>query len=189
MSRAGEGSRRRRPRWEDRRPKRRTTSCSAAARRHASEGGGTTGEAMLADLVEKLRQRHINLEKQRGKLRDDNLRLRSGKPAVAVGDEMSSTIVAARSAKWTSSSYVGVARVMHLQPQGAHNNNQARLVEEGCVRLLGTSASSRPSQRLCAPHVFCNLASRSRSRGKIPDQRVVPTLLEVVQTNDEVVRL
>ena len=71
----------------------------------------------------------------------------------------------------------------------ALKNNQARLVEEGCVRLLARICKLAPlhTQRLCA-HAFCNLASCSRSRGKMTDQRVVPTLLELVQTNDEEVK-
>ena len=72
-----------------------------------ARGDGTLGSAKLADLVEKLRHRLINAEKQLGKLRDENQRLRSGKPAGPMGDEMDSTMAAARSAKWTSSTAEG----------------------------------------------------------------------------------
>jgi hypothetical protein len=65
----------------------------------------------------------------------------------------------------------------------ALKNNQARLVEEGVVRLLTRISRLAPlsTQRLCATS-FCNLSSCSRSRGKMTDQRVVPTLLEMVKT-------
>jgi len=64
----------------------------------------------------------------------------------------------------------------------ALKNNQARLVEEGVVRLLTRISRLAPlaTQRLCATS-FCNLSSCSRSRGKMTDQRVVPTLLDMVK--------
>jgi len=70
-------------------------------------------------------------------------------------------------------------------------NNQARLVEEGCVRILSRIAKMAPleTQRLCA-YSFSNLASCGRSRGKMTDQRVVLTMLEMTRTNnnDETIR-
>ncbi len=94
---------------------------------------------MLADLVEKLSLRNINVEKQRGKLRDDNLRLRSGKPAVAVGDEMYSAHDGRgkeRKVDFESRTCTSMLLVSCLCNLTGLNNNQARLVEEGCVRLL-----------------------------------------------------
>ncbi|GMH92965.1 hypothetical protein TrVE_jg7750 [Triparma verrucosa] len=63
----------------------------------------------------------------------------------------------------------------------ALKNNQARLVEEGVVRELIRISKLAPiaTQRLCATS-FCNLASCSRSRSKMTDQRVIPTLLDMV---------
>ena len=68
----------------------------------------------------------------------------------------------------------------------ALKNNQARLVEEGCVRLLTRiqKNATLPIQRMCAT-AFCNLSSCSRSRGKMTDQRVVETLLKMIDSNDD----
>ena len=72
----------------------------------------------------------------------------------------------------------------------ALKNNLARLVEEGCVHPLAYINKLAPlhTQRLSV-HAFCNLASCSRSRGKMTNQSIGTTLLELVQTNDEEVKL
>ena len=65
-------------------------------------GTSNLSSAKLAELTEKLRHRLINAEKQLGKLREENSRLRAGGKTL-INDEMDSTMAAARSAKWTSS--------------------------------------------------------------------------------------
>jgi chromosome segregation ATPase len=64
----------------------------------AASAGAGAGNAKLGSLVEKLRHRLINAEKQLGKLRDENSRLRGGKGAGAggVGDETASAMAASR---------------------------------------------------------------------------------------------
>jgi len=64
-------------------------------------------------------------------------------------------------------------------------NNQARLVEEGVVRILSRIAKCAPleTQQLVA-NSFANLSSCPRSRGKMTDQRVVLTMLEMTQSTD-----
>ncbi|GMH78351.1 hypothetical protein TL16_g07766 [Triparma laevis f. inornata] len=79
----------------------------------SSGNNNNLSTSKLSELTEKLRHRLINAEKQLGKLREENSRLRSGKPS-AVSDDMDSTMAAARSAKWTSSTAEG-EEIIRLQ--------------------------------------------------------------------------
>ena len=81
--------------------------------------GSSLSSSKLAELVEKLRHRLINAEKQLGKLREENNSLRAGGKTLGVvggmvRDETDSVMAASRSAKWTSSTSEG-EEVMRLQ--------------------------------------------------------------------------
>ncbi|GMH97812.1 hypothetical protein TrST_g7069 [Triparma strigata] len=78
-----------------------------------STGQGNLSTNKLSELTDKLRHRLINAEKQLGKLREENSRLRSGK-GPSLNDDMDSTMAAARSAKWTSSTAEG-EEIIRLQ--------------------------------------------------------------------------
>jgi hypothetical protein len=109
-----------------------------------ARGDCTAWAAELADLVEKLRNRLINAEKQLRKLGDVNQRLRSGLSAGAVGDEMYSRMAEARRAMWTSSTYVGFAHGVHLQPHCAQE-------QPGAPRRGGLRPPPRAHQQTRAP--------------------------------------
>ena len=76
-------------------------------------------------------------------------------------------------------------------------NNQGRLVEEGCVRVIARiidalqpTPEAKPegraldTLRLCAK-TLSNLSGCSRSRSKMTGQRVIPVLLKMAATDDE----
>ena len=73
--------------------------------------GGVSGSnatsSKLTELVDKLRHRLVNAEKQLGKLRDENGKLRNGNAGSNVRDEGDAVVQAGRSAKWKSSTAEG----------------------------------------------------------------------------------
>ncbi|GMH77661.1 hypothetical protein TrRE_jg7069 [Triparma retinervis] len=85
---------------------------------NVTAASSSLSSSKLAELVDKLRHRLINAEKQLGKLREENNSLRGGTKlgvsSTGVRDDMDSSMAAARSAKWASSTVEG-EEILRLQ--------------------------------------------------------------------------